>query len=58
MYVCLKTRSEALPTRSVEGACCPTKVLSLEGGGPERTFMNVCLKTCSETMPTRIVEGA
>ena len=31
-----------------EGACCPTKVLLLGRGGPERTPMNVCLKKCSE----------
>ena len=43
---------------SVEGACCPTKVLSLEGGGPEKTAMDGYLWKGSETLPTRIVEGA
>merc|ERR1719230_214505 len=42
-----------------EGACCPSKVLSLECGGPEKTPANVCLKKCSEAMPPCImVEGA
>merc|ERR1719478_1358443 len=39
-----------------EGACCPSKVLSLECGGPEKTPANVCLKKCSEAMPPCIME--
>merc|ERR1719453_2909075 len=42
-----------------EGACCPSKVLSLECGGPEKTPANVCLKSCDEAMPPCIMaEGA
>merc|ERR1719446_928043 len=42
-----------------EGACCPTKVLSLECGGPEKTPANICLKSCDDAMPPCIMaEGA
>merc|ERR1719162_1435887 len=39
-----------------EGACCASKVLALECGGPEKTPVNKCLKKCSEAMPPCIME--
>merc|ERR1719164_334665 len=39
-----------------EGACCASKVLALECGGPEKTPANKCLKKCSEAMPPCIME--
>merc|ERR1719450_1806597 len=38
-----------------ESACCATKVLSLECGGPEKTPANICIKQCSDTNPPCIM---
>merc|ERR1719473_2693973 len=37
-------------------ACCLTKVLDLECGGPAKPPANTCLKKCTETVPPCIME--
>merc|ERR1719162_825141 len=49
---CDKVRGQAS-----ENACCLTKVLDLECGGPAKPAANVCLKQCAEAVPPCIMEA-
>merc|ERR1719272_1742319 len=51
------TGCDAVRGQASENACCLSKVLDLECGGPAKPAANVCLKQCAEAVPPCIMEA-